>query len=1522
MTFLLAVLVVWSPVRAEERSGAALLIGVDRYDHYTRLRYAGPDAAALGQVLRGEFGLKVTVLSQQRAKDDPEHAPDARRVRAELKRLTERAGPADTVVFGFSGHGRQEAGGKDIYLALADCDSEDPLSRLTLGELYAAFAKCKAKQKLLILDACRRVSTGDRIDEGRPDRPKIDTKAQVPPPPPGVVVLLSCAPDEVSIESPVLGHGAFTYFVLAELRRAASQGESVTAARLATAVTAPTVALTSHRLGTAQTPQRLAVGQAEVTLQIPAARHLKAGLAAARKMQWKPAEEAFTAGLKEAPEAPRLLAERAIVRVHRGQRDGALDDAKEAVRLAPDFPAALRARAMAHGERGELAAAREAIDRAIRLDPRFAAGYLTRSAVADEQGDLARALEDAEQAVRLDPDWPEALLQRAEARHALDLDDLAVADARRALVVQPGLSQALVLLAQLTGPQVGRVEAEKLLGQALQAADAALHDDPDDLLARLYRITALALLRRHEEAEKEAKRAADRHPENGDLRGLLGGVRLLAGRPEPAVADLTAAARLVPESASPLRLRALARLRQFDRTAAAADLAAAIKLAPLDPRARWKRAELLRDDDPAAALADCDWAVAHYPNAWHAYVARARVFRRSGDPDRCLADLATAARLAPANPAPLSEKGLVLHALGRLEDAVAVFDKAIQLAPKDPTGYASRGWTHMVRKDFAKAAADFRVAVDLDPEDAHGHVHLGFALYKLDRFQEAVDVLTRAVERGSRDAEVYRHRGLASLLLGHLGIDDLVRQAEYADPQDDSSDGTHLLTLLLRSARSSDTALLDRLVKAEPDNFLYYYLRARVHQNAKRYAEALANADVLRKLHPTAPLGHVLRADVFFEQGEPTKALAEYEQAIRLAPRRPQLYYERGVLHLRTRKRAEAEADFKKAVELDPKDPEAVNQLGILHYQDGHWAEALVAFTKAVKLDPKDADYRRNRADARVALGGPADLRLAEEDYAEAIKLAPGRADLYAARGQMRLDRGHNDGAIADLTKALDLDPKNGHSRNLRGIAFYRSNRSDLAVKDFAEAIKLSHDDAVFVANRGHAYLALKDFNAAVADFRKARQMDPKNDDSADYLADALVARGQARLAAKEFGPAVADLDEALQLRPKLVAALRTRGDAHRARKALDLAAKDYTAAVEAAQGKDAFVLARRGLLAAARGDAASAAADFDKVYALAADDEPAPGGGPADDLVAAACHAEAEAWRDEVDALGRVLKAEPGVGYLHWRRGKASTALNAFDDTAADFSRSIELGFVRPAVFTDRAWVYNNRAAAGDWARALADAAHAIQLDPKGLPGHTEKAHAQLRLKEYDQAIAAATAALELAAKDRRCLEYRAQAWEAKGEWARAAADYSRAIGTGPKEAKYFHGRGRAWSELGKYAEAEADHTKAIELKSKEAGYWNHRGFARIHLGRFDEAAGDLHHAIELDPKAAAPHANLGLAALKQRNYGIAVQRLTRAVELDPKHARGFQLRAEAYQAMGELAKAEADKKKAAELNPGPAGR
>ena len=53
----------------------------------------------------------------------------------------------------------------------------------------------------------------------------------------------------------------------------------------------------------------------------------------------------------------------------------------------------------------------------------------------------------------------------------------------------------------------------------------------------------------------------------------------------------------------------------------------------------------------------------------------------------------------------------------------------------------------------------------------------------------------------------------------------------------------------------------------------------------------------------------------------------------------------------------------------------------------------------------------------------------------EAIKANPTNPELYINRGMARTNRKDFDGAIKDFSKAIELDPKNAHAYNGRGLA-------------------------------------------------------------------------------------------------------------------------------------------------------------------------------------------------------------------------------------------------------------------------------------------------------------------------------------------------------------------------------------------------------------------------------------------------------------------------------------------------------
>jgi tetratricopeptide (TPR) repeat protein len=123
-----------------------------------------------------------------------------------------------------------------------------------------------------------------------------------------------------------------------------------------------------------------------------------------------------------------------------------------------------------------------------------------------------------------------------------------------------------------------------------------------------------------------------------------------------------------------------------------------------------------------------------------------------------------------------------------------------------------------------------------------------------------------------------------------------------------------------------------------------------------------------------------------------------------------------------------------------------------------------------------------------------ADARKSAEIVAEAIKAPrPTQEELSAeqwfARALGKLQTGDLDGAIADYTEAIRLNPGYVYAYNNRGNT--RAKQGDMtgAIADYDKAIALNPDYAEAYSNRAEAYFALKRVEKALADFKRANEL-------------------------------------------------------------------------------------------------------------------------------------------------------------------------------------------------------------------------------------------------------------------------------------------------------------------------------------------------------------------------------------------------------------------------------------------------
>ncbi|PYL10234.1 MAG: hypothetical protein DME33_01365 [Verrucomicrobia bacterium] len=147
------------------------------------------------------------------------------------------------------------------------------------------------------------------------------------------------------------------------------------------------------------------------------------------------------------------------------------------------------------------------------------------------------------------------------------------------------------------------------------------------------------------------------------------------------------------------------------------------------------------------------------------------------------------------------------------------------------------------------------------------------------------------------------------------------------------------------------------------------------------------------------------------------------------------------------------------------------------------------------------------------------------------------------------VDKSASDGAIADVNRALQLNPRNAKAYDDRGLAKLSSGDLDSALADFNHALQSDPKLAPAYESRGVAKAIKGDLDSAVADYNRAIELNPK-------LPGAYLNRGIAKAYKGDTDNAIADINRALNINPKLAAAYASRGSAN-------FLARNWTAALQ-----------------------------------------------------------------------------------------------------------------------------------------------------------------------------------------------------------------------------------------------------------------------------------------------------------------------------------------------------------------------
>lgn len=285
----------------------------------------------------------------------------------------------------------------------------------------------------------------------------------------------------------------------------------------------------------------------------------------------------------------------------------------------------------------------------------------------------------------------------------------------------------------------------------------------------------------------------------------------------------------------------------------------------------------------------------------------------------------------------------------------------------------------------------------------------------------------------------------------------------------------------------------------------------------------LADLNESLRIKPGQAVALLNRGVAYAQKGKFELARADYDASIAIDPIYP-AYTSRGSLFAKTGQYERAIEDYRAALKLQPLSSLTLLNLAVVYKAMGRYDEALETAEHSYKLktEPK----------AQVLKG---EILTQTGDYAGAVKAFTRAivtvrtyATAYALRSFAYTRLGQYDLAMADIDKAVALEPNNSDRLNTR--CWYRGMAGrDLpsALEDCNRALSIGPISHAMLHSRALVYAQAGDQAAAMADIDRGLSLAP--DDP-----DLLFLRGVVKLKQGQEAGARADMERALSLQPKV----------------------------------------------------------------------------------------------------------------------------------------------------------------------------------------------------------------------------------------------------------------------------------------------------------------------------------------------------------------------------------------------------
>jgi tetratricopeptide (TPR) repeat protein len=346
---------------------------------------------------------------------------------------------------------------------------------------------------------------------------------------------------------------------------------------------------------------------------------------------------------------------------------------------------------------------------------------------------------------------------------------------------------------------------------------------------------------------------------------------------------------------------------------------------------------------------------------------------------------------------------------------------------------------------------------------------------------------------GSDGADAIYEQGLDLMRRGqYREARTLLEKALHADPSDPKLH--ELLGDAYEQLRDSYHAIdaYTESLKREPQRFSAYDKRAHIYYLRRDWTLAIADYSKAIQMRPDIVRNYYNRALAYRELSQFAKARTDFESAYEKGDVNPTAYYLAKLLAMcpdaaiRDGQRA-IEYAHEACKQTNYKEYQSLSTLAAAYAEAGQWDEAIRRSKQALEV-AVGQDRSTERCICELYEFHEPRREFSFELVANKIPSKAGEALMIA---NVKYSYGNRMAGIADVRKAIELNPRLSYAHSLFGLFIMMENPRE-AIQHFNRALEANSKNAEAFSWRGVAYLYLGEYREAQKDSDAALVLDKK----------------------------------------------------------------------------------------------------------------------------------------------------------------------------------------------------------------------------------------------------------------------------------------------------------------------------------------------------------------------------------------------------------------------------------------------